>query len=91
MDTRTADEIQQLRSSPLTYAYAVDQITDVQRLRDLVIQYREAMHGQHAFAGHIIDGDCAGCERALIESDSDFACDRYSRWHNQYTAALRAV
>lgn len=91
MPVRDAEEIARLRTSPLTYAHAVDQITDVGLLRDLVIQYREAMCGQHDLLGHILAGDCDPCALAAQECDPDEACGHYHRWQRQYTDALRAV
>lgn len=73
---------------PLDLDQVLDQITDVDRLRALVRQHRDAMIDQHAFAQHLINDDCKGCARARNECDGSYACTDYHQWHSSYLAAL---
>jgi hypothetical protein len=80
-----------LRNSPLTVEYAIDKMTDVDRLRDLAIQFWRAMRGQHEVFAHFIEGDCEPCRDAADNCDPDLACVRYQAWQRQYSDAIGAV
>lgn len=77
--------------NPITVDYALDQITDPDRLRELVRQFRKAMVGQHEFVDHLIEDRCEGCARATQYLDPDYACADYRRWQAMYSAALNAI
>ncbi len=75
-----------------TVDYALDQITDPNRLRELARQWRDAMLGQHELAQHFLEiADCPQCSRAAHHLDPAYACDRYKTWQAQYTAALDTI
>lgn len=77
--------------SPISADYAIEQITDVARLRDLARLYRSAMIYQHAQGEHLLGiGDCAPCLKAADEGDPFYACDHYKRWQKAYEDALAA-
>lgn len=79
---------------PFTVNYAIDQIDDPDRLRELARQLWSAMVGQHALAAHLLGvdvGDCAPCADAKTQADPAFACDQYWRWQAEYQAAVNAV
>lgn len=79
-----------LRHMPHTYDYDIDQLTDVQHLRDLAIQFRQAMLGQHELIDHIVQGDCADCALAMARCEDDLGCAKYQAWSAQFRAALNA-
>jgi hypothetical protein len=86
----TARQFVDTRDNPITTDHYLANLTDVDRLRDLAIQYRNAMLGQHEFAAHLLASECAACERAIQECDPDVACADYRTWQAQYEAAVGA-
>lgn len=88
--TPTAQHYVDTRDNPITTDHYLANLTDIDRLRDLAIMYRNAMLGQHAAAAHLIEGECAACLKAVEECDSDVACADHHRWQAQYEAAVGA-
>ncbi len=80
-----------LRNTPLTVEYAIDKMTDVEKLRGLAIQLWRAMRGQHELVGHLVEPDCWKCIAAIDECDASLACDQYQAWQQQYSDAIGAV
>jgi hypothetical protein len=76
---------------PITVDYAIEQCTDLDKLRYLARSYRKVMIQQHEFAGHLFEIDtCEPCTEAFVHSDPDLACDEYKAWQQAYEEALRA-
>lgn len=77
--------------NPITVDYAVEECTDLAKLRHLARLYRAAMIGEHAKASHFLDiDDCPPCLIARDQGEPSYACDDYKRWQNAYEEALRA-
>ncbi|HEX8348112.1 MAG TPA: hypothetical protein VF657_25785 [Actinoplanes sp.] len=66
-------------------------LAEVERLRAVAWQLRQAMTGQHGFVGHVLAGGCAPCAKAIEEGDPVYACDDYKRWQRTYRDALGCV
>lgn len=80
-----------LRTRPHTVPWAIDQIDDIQKLRDIAVLYWTAMWGQHEFAAHLIASDCEACAKAADICDPQYACGQYQTWFAQFNRAARAV
>ncbi len=66
-------------------------IAEVERLRAVAWQIHNAMTDQHAETEHILWGDCAQCEKAAEEMDSQFCCEGWKRRQKAYSDALGLV
>lgn len=80
--------------SPMTKSYAIDQITDIERLRAVTHRMWEAFAACHEQSAHIIgalvgDGGCSTCATALFEEGQP--CDRYAAWQKKITDGFGMV
>lgn len=80
---------------PLTKSYAIDQITDIERLRAVAHRMWEAFYAAHSQAAHSIGvlmdyESCTQC-MAHIGGDSDLGCERYQEWQAKVTDGFGSV
>ncbi len=66
---------------PLTKSCAIDQIDDIEQLRQVAHRMREAFFAAHSQAAHAIGamvaGDCAECESYLMNGERDTGCAKW--------------
>jgi hypothetical protein len=84
-------DTEKLRRMPHTVPHAIDQIGDVQRLRDLAVGFWAAMWGQHELVGHVLAADCAECRTAAEAGDPRYACGQYHASAARFQQATRSV
>jgi hypothetical protein len=77
-----------------TKSYAIDQITDVERLRAVAHRMWEAFAACHEQSAHIIgaligNSGCEQCARASLEDGQP--CDRYAEWQKKVTDGFGSV
>ena len=58
-------------------------------LKQQVNQLREALVDKHKYLGHLIEGNCEGCEEAMKTFDENQACDQYRDQQKKFLAAIR--
>lgn len=75
---------------PITVDYAIEECTDLAKLRQLARQYRKAMLSEHEQGAHFVARDCKKCRKALKWGEPSYACDAYKVRQAAYMAALRA-
>lgn len=80
--------------SPIMKSYAIDQITDIERLRAVAHHMWEAFAACHEQCAHIIgaligNSGCEQCARALLEDGQP--CDRYAEWLKKITDGFGSV
>ncbi|MFF3867384.1 hypothetical protein [Micromonospora sp. NPDC001898] len=61
---------------------------ELEQVRKVAMLYRASMVGQHDWAGHLIEGNCGPCQRAMDEVDGSLACEAYQQWQAEYVAAI---
>lgn len=77
-----------------TKRYAIDQITDIERLREVAHVLQEAFSAQreqmnHLLAVHVTaDEKCLPCDAAMYECDGELACDKYQEWQRAITRGV---
>lgn len=77
--------------NPITVDWAIEECTDLEKLRHLARLYRKVMISEHEQGAHLLDiADCGPCMRAVEESEPSYACDDFRRRQKAYTDALRA-
>lgn len=81
---------------PLTKSYAIDQITDIERLRAVAHRMWEAFFAAHSQAAHAIgvlagEGEpCATCV-AYLAGGSEAPCGQWRRWQSQVSAGFGSL
>jgi len=76
---------------PITKSYAIDQITDIERLRKVTHRMWEAFFAAHSQAAHAIGalviGECDQCLASLTEAGTE-PCDAWQAWQRLVTAGF---
>lgn len=76
---------------PITVDYAIEECTDLAKLRQLARQYRKAMLSEHEQGAHFLAlRECKKCRKAMEHGEPSYACKAYKRRQAAYMAALRA-
>lgn len=65
---------------------------EVERLRAVAWQIRDAMVGEHSRVSHFLDiENCKPCVEARDECDGSYSCDEAKAWQAAYSDALGCV
>lgn len=76
---------------PITKSYAIDQITDIERLRKVTHRMWEAFLAAHSQAAHIIAAtildECDRCLVSLTEAGAE-PCEEWHAWQRLVTAGF---
>jgi hypothetical protein len=75
---------------PITVDYAIEECTDLAKLRHLARLYRAAMLSEHEQGAHFLARDCVKCRKAFKHGEPAYACGAYKARQDAFMAALRA-
>lgn len=84
------------KHNPITQQYAIDQLTDVERLRSVAHTLYEAFRASREQGEHLVEVTtqrlkCWPCEEAAELSDSSYACEKYRAWQKVIDRGLRVI
>jgi hypothetical protein len=80
--------------APITKSYAIDQITDIEKLRAVAHRMWEAFFAAHSQAAHAIGaavhGDCDRCLASFTEPDAE-PCEKWKAYQRLVTEGFGTI